>query len=200
LIHSTDVRSSRAKVVFIIIKECNCRNYTDGNSALACDMLKNKFDPVSVPSLVKTERAFRKRKLEKEEDPEIWITNLEELRLKQEDMESHKINSQFMVRVLTSLTNDYELQMVLMEKRIRNRKNPLTIDELEEELILRPCLRPNSRISAETAERWAIRQQIARLDVRNSRGLRLKLYAATARSLAITRLNVSSDLGRIRKQ
>jgi hypothetical protein len=39
--------------------------------------------------------------------------------------------------VLNSLTNKYELQMVLMEKQIVNKDNPLTIDELLEELSLK---------------------------------------------------------------
>jgi hypothetical protein len=46
-------------------------------------------------------------------------------------------DDQFMVQVLNSLTNDYELRMLLLEKRIGSKENPLTIDELKEELILR---------------------------------------------------------------
>jgi hypothetical protein len=95
--------------------------------------LKKKFDPVSTSLLVRKERAFRKSKLEKGEEPKIWITNLEELRLKLEVMESHITDSQFMVQVLNILSNDYESQMNLMEKRISNKDKPLTIDELLEE-------------------------------------------------------------------
>jgi hypothetical protein len=39
-------------------------------------------------------------------------------------------NSQSMVQTLSSLTNDYELQLVLMEKLIRNKLTPLSIDEI----------------------------------------------------------------------
>jgi hypothetical protein len=46
-------------------------------------------------------------------------------------------DDQFMVQVLNSLTNDYELQMLLLEKQIGNKENPLTVDELKEELSLR---------------------------------------------------------------
>jgi hypothetical protein len=45
--------------VFSIIKGCKSRDYTDGNSALAWDKLKEKFDLVSDPSLIKTGRVFR---------------------------------------------------------------------------------------------------------------------------------------------
>jgi hypothetical protein len=65
--------------------------------------------------LVKTERLFRECKLGKDEDPETWITNLEDLRLKLEVMGSFMTDDQFMVQVLNSLTNDYELQILLLE-------------------------------------------------------------------------------------
>jgi hypothetical protein len=38
--------------------------------------------------------------------------------------------SQFMVQLFDSLSNDYELRMALMGKRIGNKENPLTIDEI----------------------------------------------------------------------
>jgi hypothetical protein len=59
LILSIDVRCSSDEVAFSIIKGCKSRDYTDGNSALASDKLKKKFDPISAPSLFETERAFR---------------------------------------------------------------------------------------------------------------------------------------------
>ena len=45
---------------------------------------------------------------------------------------------------MSSLTNDYELQMTLMEKRIGDKMNPLLIDELKEDLNLR-CERLSSK-------------------------------------------------------
>jgi hypothetical protein len=42
-----------------------------------------------------------------------------------------------MVQLLNSLTDDYELQMLQLEKRIGDERNPLTIEELKEELTLR---------------------------------------------------------------
>ena len=46
-------------------------------------------------------------------------------------------DEQFIIHVLNSLTNDYKLQMILMEKRIGDKMNPLSIDELKEDLNLR---------------------------------------------------------------
>jgi hypothetical protein len=99
----TDVRCSSGKVVFSIIKGWKSRDYTDGNSASARDKIKNKYDTVSDPSLVKLGRSFRQCKLEKVEYLKIWITILEEHCLKLEDMESNMT-----LQVFHSLNNDSE--------------------------------------------------------------------------------------------
>jgi hypothetical protein len=69
---------------------------------------------------VKTERIFR-QSLCKNEDPDNWITSLEEFRMKLEDIKSAMTDDHFMIHVLNNLNGDYELQMVLSEKRIRNK-------------------------------------------------------------------------------
>ena len=137
LILSIDVSNSSGKIAFGILKSCKTKDYEDGNATHAWEKLKKKFDPVSAPTLVKTERMFRESKLGRNEDPEIWIKNLEDLRVKLEVMGSNMTDEQFLIQVLNSLTSDYELQMTLMEKRIGNKENPLTIDELKEDLNLR---------------------------------------------------------------
>jgi gag-polypeptide of LTR copia-type len=137
LILSIDVRNSSGKIAFGILKHCKTKDYEDGNATHAWEKLKKKFDPVSAPSLVKTERMFRESKLGRNEDPVIWINNLEDLQVKLEVMGSNITDEQFLIQVLNSLTGDYELQMTLMEKRIGNKENPPTIDELKEDLNLR---------------------------------------------------------------
>jgi hypothetical protein len=52
-------------------------------------------------------------------------------------MGSFMTDDQFMVQILNSLIDEYKLLMLLLEKRIRRKENPLTIDELKEELSLR---------------------------------------------------------------
>jgi hypothetical protein len=74
--------------------------------------------------------------LTRNEDPDAWIITLEELRMKLEDMGSIMTDDQLLIHVLNNLTTDYELQMVLLEKRIGDKSNPLEVDELREELNL----------------------------------------------------------------
>jgi hypothetical protein len=71
LILSIDVSNSNGKIAFGIVKSCKSKEFEDGNAALAWENLKKKYDPLSAPSLVKTERMFRESRLGKNEDPEI---------------------------------------------------------------------------------------------------------------------------------
>jgi hypothetical protein len=75
---------------------------------------------------------FRKIFLSKNEDPDAWIKTLEEFRMKLEDMGSAITDDQFMIHVLKNLISDYELQILLLEKRIGNEGNPLEVNELSE--------------------------------------------------------------------
>jgi hypothetical protein len=98
------------------------KDLEDGHAGLALKKSKKKYDPVSAPSLVKTERLFRECKLGKDEDPETWITNLEDPRLILEVMGSFITDDQFMAQVLNSLTNDYEVQMLLLESGLEAKR------------------------------------------------------------------------------
>jgi gag-polypeptide of LTR copia-type len=73
----------------------------------------------------------------KDEDPDVWITNLEDLRIKLEVMGSSMTDEQFMIQIFNSLSKEYELQMLLLEKRVVDVNNPLTNEELKEKLTLR---------------------------------------------------------------
>jgi hypothetical protein len=86
LVLSIDVSSSIGKIAFGIVKSYKTKDYEYCHAGLAWEKLKKKYDPVSAPSLVKTERLFRECKLGKDEDPQTWIMNLEYLRLKLEVM------------------------------------------------------------------------------------------------------------------
>ena len=137
LILSIDVKSSNGKIAFNLIKGCKSKDYPDGNAASAWERLKNKYEPISAPSMVKLEKQFRELSLKKGQDPEVWITELEDLRVRLEVMDSSISENQFMIHILNNLTTDYELQLALMERRIGDKDKPLTVEEIRAELSLR---------------------------------------------------------------
>ena len=65
LILSIDVKTSNGKIAFNLIKGCKSKDYPDGNAATAWERLKNKYEPISAPSMVKLEKQFRGLALKK---------------------------------------------------------------------------------------------------------------------------------------
>jgi gag-polypeptide of LTR copia-type/Zinc knuckle len=137
LILSIDTKSSEGKDAFNWVKGCKSKEDPDGNAATAWERLKNKFDTASAPSMVKLEKQFRTLSLKKGANPEVWITELEDLRIRLEDMDSIISDNQFMIHVLNNLTTDYDLQLALMEKRVGDSEKLLSIEEIKAELGLR---------------------------------------------------------------
>jgi hypothetical protein len=48
---SIDVKASSVKVAFNIFRGWKTKDYPDGNGAITCERLKNKYEPVSAPSM-----------------------------------------------------------------------------------------------------------------------------------------------------
>jgi hypothetical protein len=137
LILSIDVKGSSGKAAFNIIRGCKTKDYPDDNDAIAWERLKNKYEPFSAPSMVKLEKQFRELSLKKGQDPEVWITELEDLCVTLENMGSCITEDQFMIHILNNLTSDYDLQLALMERRVGDDDKPLTVEEVRGELNLR---------------------------------------------------------------
>jgi hypothetical protein len=104
---------------------------------MAWERLKNKFEPSSAPSLVKLEKQFRQCSLKKEQDPDIWITELEDYRMRLEELGSSISDNQFILHILNNMTEDYDLQLAMMEKRVTDKSIPLIINEIWDDLSLR---------------------------------------------------------------
>jgi hypothetical protein len=75
--------------------------------------------------------------LKKGQDPEIWLTEFEDYQMKLEELGSSITDNQFMIHILNNMTLDYDLQLALMEKHINDKLNPLTVDEIRDDLNLR---------------------------------------------------------------
>jgi hypothetical protein len=74
--------------------------------------------------------------LKKVQDPDIWITELEDYRMRLEELGSSISDNQFILHILNNMTDDYDLRLVMMEKRVTDKSNPLTINEIQDDLNL----------------------------------------------------------------
>jgi hypothetical protein len=136
LILSIDDKTSSGKVAFDLVKGYKNKDYADGNVNIAWERLKNKFEPSSAPLLVKLEKQFRQCSLKKGQDPNIWITELEDYRMRLGELGSSISDNQFILHILNNMTEDYDLQLAIMEKRVMDESNPLTINEIRDNVNL----------------------------------------------------------------
>jgi hypothetical protein len=47
-----------------------------------------------------------------------------------EELGSSISDHQFILHILNSMTDDYDLQLAIMEKRVTDKSNPLTVNEI----------------------------------------------------------------------
>jgi hypothetical protein len=137
LILSMDTRESAGKIAFNIVKRSKSTDYADGNALVAWKGLKRKYSPTTAPSLAKLHKQFYRARLKKKVDPDVFITYLEDIRTRMEEMGSKMTDEQFMLHVMNNLSSDYENQVNKVEDRVGNKTNPLDIEELRDELCLR---------------------------------------------------------------
>ena len=140
LVLSIDTNTTKGRVAFKLVKSCKNSDYPDGHAFKAWTKLINKFVPKSAPSLLKLKRAFNRSKLTStSKDPDEWITDLEDLREKLENMTpSHTMtDNDLIIHILNNLPKEYEIDVTNMEDRIGASSNALEIDEVRAKLSLR---------------------------------------------------------------
>jgi hypothetical protein len=54
-------------------------------------------------------KQFRQSALKKDQDPDIWITELEDYRMKLDELGSSISENQFILHILNNMTADYDL-------------------------------------------------------------------------------------------
>jgi hypothetical protein len=55
-----DVKTISGKTACTLVKGCKTKDHLKGNAATAWGRLKNKYEPVSAPTLVKLEKQFHR--------------------------------------------------------------------------------------------------------------------------------------------
>jgi hypothetical protein len=106
LILSIDRKKNSSRVAFNIVKGCRTSEYEDGNARLAWTRLKEKYASQSVPSRMKLVREFAQSRLANvNKDPDIWLTELEDLRTRIDSMSKRPMEDEdFYAHVLNSNT------------------------------------------------------------------------------------------------
>jgi hypothetical protein len=134
LILSMDTSTSYGKVAFNIVRSSKTTEYKWGNAYDAWKKLKRKYAPETAPMLQKLHHMFYTARLKKGSDPDVYMTYLEDLRIKLESMESMMTDDQFIVHILNTLPKEYDVTVDMLSRRVKANIDPLTIEDLREEL------------------------------------------------------------------
>jgi gag-polypeptide of LTR copia-type len=130
---SIDTSTLAGKVSFAMIKNTKTKKNPEGNLRTAYLRLKNKYEPNTTPHLMHLTREFHSKSLGKNQDPDMFITDLESLQIQCADLD-HKIDDKaLIIHVLNNLNNNYEMEVKLLEHKIQILKEAnkeLTIEEV----------------------------------------------------------------------
>ena len=132
MVMAIDGTKTQGKVVFNILHGSTSTNKPDGDCAVAWKRLNEKFEPKTAPNRLLLSKQYQNASLRAGADPSAFITYMEELKVKLDEMGYNIPETQFIDQVLNNLTEEYELEVKILEG-----KTGVTIDEVRDELILR---------------------------------------------------------------
>jgi hypothetical protein len=66
--------------------------------------------------------------LKKAHNPDIWINELEDYQMIFEGLGSSIFDNQFIIHILNNMTDDYDLQLMMMKRRVTDKSNSLVFD------------------------------------------------------------------------
>ncbi len=125
-------------VAFHIVTGSVTLDLPDGDVELLWKRLKDRYVPKLTLKKLELRRAFQVSRLKNSnQDPEVWITYLEGLRMKLKDLSSTMTDEDVIVHILNNLTDDYEVQLSKTEEKLGSTTNLLSIDNVGAELQLK---------------------------------------------------------------
>ena len=131
-----DTDKKTGRVAFDYVRLSKTNDNTEGNCKLAWDRLKMKFESKQAPTRLMLRKEFYNKKLNSiDEDPDEWITELEDLRLRMQAAGSSISDMDLIEHILNNLPSEYNIVVKVMENRL-NVADDLSIMEVRNELCL----------------------------------------------------------------
>jgi hypothetical protein len=96
LILSIDCTTAAGKVAFAMVKGSKTKENPQGNLRSAFTRLKTKYEPSTTPQLMQLTRDFHSKILGKNNDPDIFITDLEALKVKMGEL-GHEVTDKTLI-------------------------------------------------------------------------------------------------------
>ena len=106
------------EVSFSIIDSSTSKDLPSGDAAMAWAKLGDKYEPKTGSNRTLLKREFVSSKMQQNQDPDEWITQLEILRAKIEKTGGNLSDEDLLIHVLNNLTTDYESMVELYERQL----------------------------------------------------------------------------------
>jgi hypothetical protein len=106
LVLSMAYGTPQRNIAIDIVRHSLSDEYPDGNTMEAFTKLKRKYQPETAPELARLHKLFYGTKHKKRQDPAIYISYLEDLRLRMSDMKSSMTDDPFILHVLNNVDQD----------------------------------------------------------------------------------------------
>ena len=132
LILSIEGKSKAGRVAFALVKGCKTNDYEDGDAGLAWKRLTQKYASKNTVSLLKLKREFTNSSMKVDQDPDEWITELEELQTRIAEIAGnnkktvHISDNDLMIHVLNYLPRKYDIEKHDCEKELEAGKLDMT--------------------------------------------------------------------------
>ena len=133
-----DGEQAAGRVAFNIVRGSKTSELTDGDAALAWKRLSDKYEPKSAPSRLALKNEFTSKVLKNaNSDPDAWLTELEDLRVRLIAAGSKMDDEELLEHVLNNLPKEYEIVVSKLEDRLGATTDPLTIEDVRSALNLK---------------------------------------------------------------
>ena len=137
IILSIKGETEEGRVVFQLIKGAKTANLPDGDSYKAWSALKNKFEATTVPSRLLLKSKINNLRFKTKQDPATFICALEDLVMQYNNAGGSWTEVDSLEHICNILPKQYEVVIHPLEKRIGSSTDPLSLNELQDELNLK---------------------------------------------------------------
>ena len=115
LILSIDCSTSAGKVAFAMVKGSKTTKNPGGLLRNAYLRLKQKFEPSTTPQFMQLTTEFHSKTMKPNQDPDVFITDLEALKVKMNELHHDVSDKALILHVLNNLTDHYEMEVKMLE-------------------------------------------------------------------------------------
>jgi len=139
LLLSITADTETGRIAFQIVKGSKTKELSDGDARAAWKKLNSKFESTRAPNrLLLKEKFINSRLKSARSDPDVWITQLEDLQVQINNAREGSITEEdLMEHILGNLPSVYDIEVHTLRKRLDDLHDPLTLEELREELCLK---------------------------------------------------------------